>query len=138
MVNIEKTGALKKRKATASYNADDSGLNLSTEDKDELFPTTDKEGTKEDANLESDPSGGHDDNVSSDSSVGGEKRGWGRGGGGGGGNGPLPAAIVDPADESILGLFKRLGIEQKCASHMINVEQFMRSSNLVSLDNRKI
>ena len=45
----------------------------------------DEEGTKEDANIVSSPTGGHDENVSSDSSVGGDQIGWGGGVGGRGG-----------------------------------------------------
>ena len=49
---------------------------------------------------------------------------------------PHPATIVEPDDESILELFKHLGIEQKFAARMINVEQFMSSSDQVSPENR--
>ena len=51
---------------------------------------------------------------------------------------PLPDTTVDPAADSIFELFKRLGIEQKCAACMISIEQFISSSDLVSLDNRQI
>ena len=93
---------------------------------------------KEDSNLESVPTGVHDDNVYSDFSVGDDQRGWGRGGGGRGGNGPRPNTTVDPAANYILGLFKRLGIAKKCDARMIKFEQFMSSSDLVSLDDRHI
>ena len=72
----------------------------------------DEEGTKEDANIVSSPTGGHDKNVSSDSSVSGDQRSWGGGvGGRGGGNGLQPATTVDPSVDSILKLSKRLVIE---------------------------
>ena len=56
----------------------------------------------------------------------------------GGGGGPHPDTTVEPSAKSIIRLFKHLGIEQQFDSFMINVEQFMRLSDLVSLDNRQI
>ena len=138
MAKENKTRAPKKRKDTDSDNTYDSGLNLSTDEPDDHLPTMDEEGMEEDANIESGTTGGHEDNVSSHSSVGGDHRGWGRGVGGGGGNAPRPATTVDPAANSILKIFKRSGIEHKCAACMLNVEKFMSSSDLVSLENRNI
>ena len=73
-----------------------------------------------------------------DSSVGVDQRGWGIGGGDGRGNVPRPATTVDPDAESILELFIRLGIEHQCVARMINIEQFMSSSYLISLDGSQI
>ena len=42
MAKTKKNQAPKKRKATASDDTDDSVLNLSTEETDYLFPTTDE------------------------------------------------------------------------------------------------
>ena len=58
MAKTKKTRAPKKRKATASDDKDESGLNLSTEETDGLLPTTDEEGKKEDANIKSGTTGG--------------------------------------------------------------------------------
>ena len=138
MAKTKKNRAHKKHKATASDDTDASVLNLSTEDTDELLPTMDEEETKEDSNIESGPTGSHDNSVPLDSSVGGDHRGWGRGGGSGRGNVPLPDKTLEPAAKSILEIFKRLGNEQQCAARMINFEQSMSSSGLVSLDNRQI
>ena len=138
MAKIKRTRAPKKRNTIASDDTYYSVLNLSTEETDEISPKMYKEGTREDANIDSGPTGGHDGNVSSDSSVSGDQRGWGRGGGCGGGNGNHPATTIDPSADSILKLFKHLGIEQKCDAGIINVEQFMSTSDLVSLDNRHI
>ena len=55
-----------------------------------------------------------------------------------GGVGYHPATTIDPVAESILELFKRLGNKNQCAASMRNAEQFMSSSDLVSLDNKQI
>ena len=64
MAKIKRTRAPKKRNTTASDDTDDSRLKFSTEEKDDIFPTKDKEGTKEDKNIEPGPTGGHDNNLS--------------------------------------------------------------------------
>ena len=51
MAKIKKTQAPKKRNTTASDDTNDSGLNLSTQEMDDLFSKTDEEGTKEDKKL---------------------------------------------------------------------------------------
>ena len=60
MAKKKKTRAPKKRIAAVFDDIDGSGLNLSTKETDVLFPTTDGKGTKEDANIESGPTGGHE------------------------------------------------------------------------------
>ena len=65
----------------------------------------DEEGTKEDANLDSGPTGRHDENLSPGSIFCGYQIGWGGGGGGGGANAPRPDTTVDPVADTIVELF---------------------------------